>query len=127
LLWALLTGLAVISFSVLTLARLQAPGADFACFWAGAKTALHAPDRLYDFDYISALQGWPLGPGRLRPYIYPPSALPFFIAFAWLPYWIGYGLWLLSTGSLFYWAGRRGRGTGRFVLPRSLWRPSAAR
>lgn len=90
------------------LTRIQAPGADYSCFWAGARTALTEPGRIYDFAHNSALQGWPLGPGRLRPYVYPPSALLVFVPFAALPtYWAGYGLWVVLTAGLFLWAGGR--------------------
>lgn len=85
----------------------QAPGADYSCFWAGAKTALSDPARLYDFRHITDLQGWPLGPNNLRPYIYPPSALFAFIPFALAPYWVGFGLWLAATGALYLWAAMR--------------------
>lgn len=92
---------------LLALTRIQAPGADFSCFWAGAKAALGEPARIYDFGRISALQGWPLGAGRLRPYVYPPTALFVFIPFALPSYWTGYVLWVLLTGGLFLWAARR--------------------
>ncbi|HEV7385318.1 MAG TPA: glycosyltransferase family 87 protein, partial [Phenylobacterium sp.] len=99
--------LAFVSCAVLWLFRAQAAGADFSCFWAGAKVALHGAARLYDFRYITELQGWPLGPYSLRPFIYPPSALFLFVPFAIAPYWLSYGLWVLATGGLFLWAGRK--------------------
>jgi len=102
---AIVAMLAVVSLGFVSLFRIQAPGADYSCFWAGAKVALGHPGRLYDFDYVTALQGWPLGPAALRPFIYPPSALFAFIPFAALPYWIGYLGWVLATGALFVWAG----------------------
>jgi hypothetical protein len=86
---------------------LQLPGADFSCFWAGAKTALASPHKLYDFRAITILQGWPLGPHNLRPYIYPPSALFVFMPFVLAPYWVSYGLWVAVTGGLFWVAGRK--------------------
>ena len=116
LLWVVLIGFAVLSAGTLMLVRLQVAGADFSCFWAGAKAALTAPQKLYDFKSISALQGWPLGPDRLRPYIYPPSALFVFIPFALPPYWIGYGLWVLATGGLYVVAGRKAGAPWWFVL-----------
>lgn len=46
--------------------RTEAIAGDFACLWAGAKTALRAPARIYDFEFVTALQtGWTV-PGRLR-------------------------------------------------------------
>jgi hypothetical protein len=99
--------LAYASFDIFTLTRIQAAGADFSCFWAGAKAALDAPARIYDFHYVSELQGWPLGPGRLRPFIYPPSGLLLFAPLAAAPYWVGYGAWVAATLLLFLWAARR--------------------
>jgi hypothetical protein len=107
LLWALIIGFAAVSAATMMLVRLQVAGVDYSCFWAGAKTALDAPERLYDFNYITGLQGWPLGPHSPRPYIYPPSALLIFILFALPSYWVGFGLWVAATGGLFAWAGRR--------------------
>src|SRR5258707_954210 len=79
LLWALIAAFALANLPLLLLLKRQAAGADFSCFWAGATAALHAPARLYDFSYVTGLQGWPLGPESLRPYIYPPSALFLFL------------------------------------------------
>jgi hypothetical protein len=107
LLGALIVAFAMASASVAWLTAYQDAGADFSCFWAGGKAALSAPGRLYDFGYITGLQGWPFGPTSLRPYIYPPSALLVFVPFALAPYWVGYGLWVLMTGALFLWAGLR--------------------
>lgn len=101
----LLAAFAVVSAGMAQLLLHQPAGVDFSCFWAGARAALAGPDRLYDFGYITGLQGWPLGPGALRPYIYPPSALLVFVPFALVPYWIGYALWVLATGGLFLAAG----------------------
>ena len=89
---------------------------DFACFWAGAKTVLHDPRRLYDFAYVTQVQGWPFGPEKLRPFIYPPSSLPLFVPFALAPYWVDYGLWVLLTGALFLWAGLKAGAPWWFVL-----------
>ncbi|CAN7660032.1 glycosyltransferase family 87 protein [Phenylobacterium sp. LjRoot225] len=104
---ALFVMLAFASLSVFSLIKFQAAGADYSCFWAGAKTALSEPAYIYDFHHNTALQGWPLGPGRIRPYIYPPTALFVFIPFALTPYWIGYGLWIVLSGILFFWAAAR--------------------
>jgi hypothetical protein len=104
---ALLATLACASLDIVSLSRIQAAGADYSCFWAGAKTALTDPARIYDFHHNTAVQHWPLGPGRLRPYIYPPTALFLFVPFALPAYWTGYGLWIAATGGLFLWAARR--------------------
>lgn len=104
----LVATLAMVSVAVVYLFRSQAPGADFSCFWAGAKVvATEGVARLYDFDHITDLQGWPLGPISPRPYIYPPSALFVFLPFQAAPYWADYVLWVLATGGLFLWAGRK--------------------
>jgi len=84
---------------LLTLLRVQVLGADYSCFWAGAKTSLTQPSLLYDFKHNTDVQGWPLGPRDIRPYIYPPSALLVFIPFALAPYWVGFGLWVALTGA----------------------------
>lgn len=106
---ALLATLAYASFDIYGLTRFQAAGADYSCFWAGAKTALSDPARIYDFVHNTVVQGWPLGPGRVRPYIYPPTALLLFVPFALPSYWAGYVAWVVLTGALFLWgAGRIG-------------------
>lgn len=104
---ALLATLAYASFDIYALTRFQAAGADYSCFWAGAKAALSDPARIYDFQHNTVLQGWPLGAGRLRPYIYPPTALLLFAPFALPSYWAGYILWVALTGALFLWAATR--------------------
>jgi hypothetical protein len=92
---------------LLVLLRVQILGADYSCFWAGAKTALSAPHLLYDFIHNTDVQGWPLGPRDVRPYIYPPSALFVFIPYALAPMKVGLALWVASTGALYLWAVRR--------------------
>jgi hypothetical protein len=108
--------LAFVSWAVVRLFKAQAAGADFSCFWAGAKAVRQGTAHLYDFRYVTQLQGWPLGPSSLRPFIYPPSALFTFLPFAVAPYWIDYGLWVLVTGSLFLWAGRKAGAPWWFML-----------
>jgi hypothetical protein len=104
-LWALLAAFAFQALQTLKLGAVQAPGADYSCFWAGVKAL--ADGRLYDFAHVTALQGWPFGPGAMRPYVYPPSALLVFSPFAALPYWIGYGAWVAASFALMAWASRR--------------------
>lgn len=103
----LLALLAIKSLQIYQLVHFQAAGADYSCFWAGAVSALHEPAKIYDFHHNTVLQNWPLGPGRLRPYIYPPTALFLFAPFTLPAYWVGYGLWVALTGALFLWAARR--------------------
>ena len=72
-----------------------------------AKTALTHPSLLYDFKHNTDVQGWPLGPRDIRPYIYPPSALFVFIPYALFPMKAGLALWVATTGALYLWAVRR--------------------
>ncbi|MFL5297219.1 MAG: glycosyltransferase family 87 protein [Phenylobacterium sp.] len=117
LLATVVAALAFASYAVVQLFRPQAAGADFSCFWAGAKTiAAHGAARLYDFRYITELQGWPLGPASLRPFIYPPSAIFVFLPLAIPPYWAAYALWVIATGGLFLWAGRKAGAPWWFML-----------
>jgi arabinofuranan 3-O-arabinosyltransferase len=106
----------ILSFRTLHLLDLQPAGVDFAGLWAGGKAALTDVGRLYDFHYVSELQGWPLGPGRLRPYAYPPSALLLFVPFAMAPWNLSYALWTLLTGAFFAWAGIRAGAPRWFML-----------
>jgi len=107
---------ALLSAATLQLLKLQAAGVDFAGLWAGGKAAITDPGRIYDFRYVSQLQGWPLGPDRLRPYVYPPSALLLFTPFALAPWSVSYALWTALTGGFFWWAGVRAGAPKWFVL-----------
>ena len=107
---------ALLSLGTLQLLRLQPAGVDFAGMWGGAKAAMTNVARLYDFHYVSELQNWPLGPGRLRPYAYPPSALLFLAPFAMVPWNVGYLIWTALTGAFFAWAGFRAGAPKWFVL-----------
>lgn len=113
---ALAATVAFASLDIFRLSQIQAAGADYSCLWGGAGASLNDPGRVYDFRHVSDLQGWPLGPHALRPYIYPPSALLIFVPFAVLPYWWGYGLWVLATGALFLWGGMKARGPWWLIL-----------
>jgi hypothetical protein len=104
---AVLVAFAILSLGTLQLLKLQPAGVDFAGLWAGGKAALTDVGRLYDFQYVSELQNWPLGVGRLRPYAYPPSALLLFVPFAFTPWTLGYAIWTVLTGGFFVWAGVR--------------------
>ena len=104
-LWVLLAAFTFHSFNIVRLSEQQPFGVDYAALWAGVK-ALGA-GRSYDFAYVTALQGWPFGPGNLRPYIYPPTAFFAFVPFATLPYWVGYIAWIAVTYAIVAWAGRR--------------------
>ena len=117
-LFALMLWLVKLDWDWRAILRVQPAGIDFAPLWTGARVAASAPARLYDFDYLSALQGWPLGHDHPRPFVYPPSALPVFAPFALLPYWTAYGLWIGLTGAAYAWAGRKAGAPWWFlVLP----------
>lgn len=113
---AVLVAFGLMSVGTLNLLKLQVAGVDFAGLWAGGRAAITDIGRLYDFHYVSQLQDWPLGVGRLRPYVYPPSALPLFIPFAFVPWPLGYGVWTGLTGAFFAWAGWRAGAPRWFVL-----------
>jgi hypothetical protein len=108
--WALAALLVAMAYKsadlAITIAREQPLGADFSCFWAGARAALSEPSRIYDFRHITDLQGWPLGP-TLRPYVYPPSALLLFAPFALLPLQPANAIWTGLTAVLFLLGARR--------------------
>jgi len=91
----------VVSLDTLQLLRVQPAGVDFAGLWAGGKAAITDVGRLYDFRYVSALQHWPMGIGRLRPYAYPPSALLLFTPFALAPWNLSYLIWIALAGCFF--------------------------
>jgi hypothetical protein len=103
---ALLAAFAFRAQDILALLKVQPAGVDYSCFWAGAKALAHK-EHLYDFLYVTGLQGWPMGPDMVRPFIYPPSALLAFAPFAALPYWAGYATWTAATFALFAWAAWR--------------------
>jgi hypothetical protein len=108
--------LVVSSLMVLALLRLQPAGIDYLAIWAGGKAAAVDLTRLYDFRFVTELQGWPLGPTLLRPYAYPPTGLLISAPLAGLTPMIGYGLWIIPTGLLAAWAGRRFGAPLWFVL-----------
>lgn len=111
-----LLAFALLSLGTLQLLKLQPPGVDFAGLWGGGKAAITDVGRLYDFRYVSELQNWPLGVGRLRPYAYPPSALLLFVPFALVPWSLGYAIWTVLTGGFFVWAGVKAGAPKWFVL-----------
>lgn len=82
-------------------------GVDFLAFWAGGRAALADPARIYDFVHVTALQGLDFGPGVLRPYINPPSALLLFAPLATLPFWPAYAVLMLASLAVLLAAARR--------------------
>lgn len=91
----------------------QPLGLDFLPIWTAGR-ADHA--RIYDFAYITAQQGW-LYADKLRPFVYPPSALLVLGPFSIPPFWVGYGLFVALTSALFVWGGRRLGASWLMVLP----------
>ncbi|MGA0607610.1 glycosyltransferase family 87 protein [Phenylobacterium sp. VNQ135] len=116
LLLGVLVAFALASAYVWSLARLQPAGVDFAPLWTGARVALSDPARLYDFRYVTELQGWPLGPDKLRPFAYPPTLALILAPFAGLPFLAAYGLWMAASGALFLAAGLKARAPWWFVV-----------
>ena len=82
-------------------------GSDWAALWAGAQIALTDPARLYDFEAVTRLQEPLLGPLGARPFVYPPSALPWLMPFAWLPLAPAM-IAFVGSGALLFWRAARG-------------------
>jgi len=120
-LWALLAAFAVYCIQVAGLVERGSLGVDFAPMWAGAQAALAHPQKIYDFRYITEIQGWPFGPDRIRPFIYPPSALVLFAPLALIPYTIAQAIWGATTGAFFLWASRRIGASWWLALFPALW------
>lgn len=90
----------------------QPPGLDFLPLWTGARVD---PGRLYDFAYVTAQQSW-LFAGKVRPFVYPPSALLLFKVFGALPFWPAYLSLIGTSAALFLWASRKLGADWRLVL-----------
>jgi len=90
LLLALLAMFALLSLLVARNLTLQPAGVDFLAIWNGGRVAVAEPARLYDFQYLSALQGIAASDDVLRPYINPPSALLLFAPLGLLPFKLAY-------------------------------------
>jgi hypothetical protein len=78
------------------LMAVQPLGIDFLPMWTGARMAWSTPQLLYDFEAVTAAQDWLMtGWSRLRPFVYPPSALPALAPFAAMPFHWAYVVWTL--------------------------------
>jgi hypothetical protein len=96
----------------------QPAGLDFLALWAGGRTALTEPGRIYDFAHVTAVQGLLLPPQVLRPYVNPPSALLLLAPLARLPFGAAYAvLMLASLATLLAGARRIGAPWWLVVLP----------
>lgn len=82
--------------------------ADYSVFWTAVRMAVEDPQRLYDSSAVTQAQAWLTDPHwGPRPFAYPPSALPLFGAFAWLPYWPSLLAWSAVSLACFVWATTR--------------------
>jgi hypothetical protein len=108
-LWALLALFLALDAVVLgKMLAIQPLGVDFTPPWAAAQMAAASPDELYDFESVTRAQVPLLGPGlKVRPYIYPPSALPLHVLFGLLPLWPGYVAFVATGAALFAFAAWR--------------------
>ena len=79
------------------LLRTQPLGIDFMPMWAAGREVLAHPDRVYDVVRLTRfehplLEGFP-GP---RPFVYPPTALLFFLPVGALPFALANALWTIA-------------------------------
>jgi hypothetical protein len=92
----------------ITLLGAQPLGVDWSPLWAAARTAAGNPALIYDFAHITAAQEPLLGRiSSLRPFVYPPSALPLFAPLALLPVLGSYAAWTATTGAFYIAASAR--------------------
>jgi hypothetical protein len=72
-------------------------GPDYGVFWTAGRLALHAPELLYEPEALTqaqqALVSYEL---RLRPWVYPPTALLVFVPLGLLPFWPSFWIWSLT-------------------------------
>lgn len=113
---AILVAFASTSLMVVRLVARQPAGLDFLCFWIGGRVALSAPERLYDFQYVTQLQDLPFVSGTLRPYINPPSALLLFAPLSRLPLWAAYVGLMLAGVAVALAAAARAKGPWQLLL-----------
>lgn len=107
------------AFGLLFVSGVEIWGADFGPLWAAGRAALHEPDRIYDFDFITRAQPWLFGSldkPTLRPFAYPPTALLFLGPLALAPFGVAWALWTLATGAAFFVLAIRAGAPRWFVL-----------
>jgi hypothetical protein len=126
-LWALLALFLILDAVVLVrILAIQPLAVDFAPPWAAAQIARTSPGELYDFAAVTRAQVPLLGEGlKVRPYVYPPSALPLHLIFGVLPFWPAYAAFVLSGAALFGWATWRLSRSGLAVALALAATPSA--
>ena len=93
--------------------RSQPLGLDFLPVWTAKRVD---PSQVYDFALMTSRQAW-LYVGKIRPFVYPPSALLVLQPFLWPPYWIAYAVFMAASGGLYLWAGRRLGASWLMVVP----------
>lgn len=100
---------------------LYAPEVDFVSFWAAGRLALggHAA-AAYDIQAHRAVEQSVVHIGGVMPFPYPPPFLFVVSAFAWLPYWVSYLLWIAATSGLYL------ASTKRLMPPRFAFAHPAA-
>jgi alpha-1,2-mannosyltransferase len=87
---------------------------DFSVFW----TATHVPtSHLYDSAYVTTKQAWLVPPtAGPRPWIYPPSALLFFMPFGLIAFWPAFFVWSGLSLTSFWFAWRDNLKSWQLVL-----------
>lgn len=82
-------------------------GRDFINVWTGGQLVWSGDlDILYDYDaYLERIHAL-TGVAGDHNYSYPPQSLLLGAVLGLLPYWVAYGVWLVGTATLFWWAAR---------------------
>jgi glycosyl transferase family 87 len=81
----------------------QAPGVDFASFWAAGHLVLSGNGAAaYDPAVHRAVEATVVNIGGLLPFSYPPPFLLLVAPFAFRPFWLAYLLWIGVTGGLYF-------------------------
>ncbi len=81
---------------------------DFLSFWAaGRLVADGQPALVYDIVRHHAVEASAIPSVSLLPFPYPPFALPLFVPFGILPFWIALAAWLVLTAALYLAVTRR--------------------
>jgi hypothetical protein len=122
-----LVALAVSTIFVLTIGTAawvyysQAPGVDFASFWAAGRLALSGtPALAYDLAAHRAVESTVVHVGGPLPFAYPPPFLFVTAAIAFTPFWLAYLFWMAVTAGLYLIA------TARVAAPRFAFAHPAA-
>ena len=107
--------------------RLQPWAIDFLPLWTAVRTVWQGGKHYYDFAAITGQQAWLLGPvHKVRPWIYPPSALLLLAPLGLLGFWASATLWIISNMGTTIWAGLKTAAPATtlsltLVLPASLF------